>query len=157
MLACLGAGRIASVCLARAFLWGEEKSALPLRSLSRADFSRGCAGCTVESESVRAPARGEDESLRAFSLRVRPVFGLSLAGLATDSAYLLVRSSGLPESSASSTEAGCARLELGSGSDIASQTELGVEPRSKCEAGGSAPRGRHEGGVAVWGPGRFMI
>ena len=120
MFACFAAGRIASVgwLIASAFLCGDEKSLLSLlclRSLSRADFSRGCI---VESESVRPLASGDDDSLRVFSFRVRPVLGRSLTGLATDSAYRPVPSMGLSDSSASSTEA--TRFDIGSDPDIAS-------------------------------------
>jgi hypothetical protein len=43
-------------------------------------------GWTVESESVRPLVMGDCDSLLDFSLLVRPVFGFSLVGLATDAA-----------------------------------------------------------------------
>lgn len=58
----------------------------PLDDLGRESRRRGLAGWTVESESVRPPGTGDGVSLPDFSLRARPVLGLSLIGLATDSA-----------------------------------------------------------------------
>lgn len=133
MFACFAAGRIASACLlvVKARLPGEGISLDSLRDLSR--------GWTVESESVRPLASGDDESWRlSFScLRGRPVLDLSLTGLATESAYLVVPSMMLSESSASSTEATLIRLDDRSVPDIARPAGavewvlLAVEPIQK--------------------------
>lgn len=64
---------------------------------------RGLMGCMVESESVSPLGIGDGESRPSFSFRARLVFGLSLVGLAMDSAYLPVPSMMFPDSSASST------------------------------------------------------
>jgi hypothetical protein len=97
-LACLVVGRAET----KAFLLDRSLS-FPLAFVL--EFLLPIAGCSVSSESVSTRVGDIESDLLVLSFRVLPVFGLSLIGLATDSAYLSVPSMTFPESSASATDA----------------------------------------------------